>query len=102
MYIINFSALIKEENIKEAEVYFEKHGSSSIILGRYIPLFVPLCLLAGISQFPIHSFLKRTFLAALSWSLIATGRVIFGNIPFVKTHFQLLFLELSLLPYFQL
>lgn len=52
-----FSKLIKEENIKEAEAYFEKHGSTSIILGRYIPIirtFVPF--VAGISQFPIHSF----------------------------------------------
>ena len=80
----------KEENIKEAEVYFEKHGSTSIILGRYIPIirtFVPF--VAGISQFPIHSFLKRTFLAAVSWSVIATGAgYLFGNIPFVKTHFS--------------
>ena len=98
-----FSKLIKEENIKEAEVYFEKHGSSSIILGRYIPIirtFVPF--VAGISQFPVHSFLKRAFIAALSWSLIATGAgYLFGNIPFVKTHFSAIILGIvivTLLP----
>ena len=39
-----FSQFIKEDNIKDAELYFEKYGSTSIILGRYIPIirtFVP-------------------------------------------------------------
>lgn len=98
-----FSKLIKEENIKEAEVYFGKHGSTSIILGRYIPIirtFVPF--VAGISQFPVQSFLKRAFIAALSWSLIATGAgYLFGNIPFVKIHFSAIILGIvivTLLP----
>ena len=95
--------MIKEENIKEAEVYFGKHGSTSIILGRYIPIirtFVPF--VAGISQFPAQSFLKRAFIAALSRSLIATGAgYLFGNIPFVKIHFSAIILGIvivTLLP----
>ena len=85
-----FSQFIKEDNIKDAELYFEKYGSTSIILGRYIPIirtFVPF--VAGLSQFPVSSFIKRSFIAALSWTVIATGAgYLFGNIPFVKTHFS--------------
>lgn len=98
-----FSQFIKEDNIKDAELYFEKYGSTSIILGRYIPIirtFVPF--VAGLSQFPVPSFIKRSFIAALSWTVIATGAgYLFGNIPFVKTHFSAIILGIvfvTLLP----
>lgn len=98
-----FSQFIKEDNIKDAELYFEKHGSTSIILGRYIPIirtFVPF--VAGLSQFPVSSFIKRSFIAALSWTVIAAGAgYLFGNIPFVKTHFSAIILAIvfvTLLP----
>lgn len=98
-----FSQFIKEDNIKDAELYFEKYGSTSIVLGRYIPIirtFVPF--VAGLSQFPVPSFIKRSFIAALSWTVIATGAgYLFGNIPFVKTHFSAIILAIvfvTLLP----
>lgn len=98
-----FSQFIKEDNIKDAELYFEKYGSTSIILGRYIPIirtFVPF--VADLSQFPVPSFIKRSFIAALSWTVIATGAgYLFGNIPFVKTHFSAIILAIvfvTLLP----
>ncbi|WP_373774683.1 VTT domain-containing protein [Streptococcus ferus] len=85
-----FRKIIKEESIKEAELYFEKKGAAAIILGRYVPIirtFVPF--VAGISQFPLRDFLQKALIAALSWSLIATGSgYLFGNIPFVKAHFS--------------
>ena len=91
-----FSQFIKEDNIKDAELYFEKYGSTSIILGRYIPIirtFVPF--VAGLSQFPVSSFIKRSFIAALSWTVIAAGAgYLFGNIPFVKTHFSAIILAI--------
>ena len=100
-----FSKLIKPKHIEEAELYFEKNGSLAIILGRYIPIirtFVPF--VAGISQFSASDFIKRAFIAALSWSLIATGAgYLFGNIPFVKTHFSVIILAIifvTLLPSF--
>ena len=100
-----FSKLIKPKHIEEAELYFEKNGSLAIILGRYIPIirtFVPF--VAGISQFSASDFIKRAFIATLSWSLIATGAgYLFGNISFVKTHFSVIILAIifvTLLPSF--
>lgn len=100
-----FSKLIKPKHIEEAELYFEKNGSLAIILGRYIPIirtFVPF--VAGISQFSASDFIKRAFIASLSWSLIATGAgYLFGNISFVKTHFSVIILAIifvTLLPSF--
>lgn len=100
-----FSKLIKPKHIEESELYFEKNGSLAIILGRYIPIirtFVPF--VAGISQFSASDFIKRAFIAALSWSLIATGAgYLFGNISFVKTHFSVIILAIifvTLLPSF--
>ena len=99
----HFGKLIKKKHLDDAEKYFEKNGSLAIILGRYMPIirtFVPF--VAGISQFPLQDFVKRAFIAALSWSLIATGSgYLFGNIPFVKEHFSAIILGIivvTLLP----
>ncbi|HEN2650626.1 TPA: hypothetical protein ACG19U_000653 [Streptococcus agalactiae] len=44
-------------------------------------------------SFNIVTFLIIFFIAALSWSVIATGSgFLFGNIPFVKQHFSLIIL----------
>lgn len=98
-----FSKFIQQKHIDDAEQYFEKNGSLAIILGRYIPIirtFVPF--VAGISQFTPIDFIKRAFIAALSWSLIATGAgYLFGNIPFVKAHFSVIIMGIivvTLLP----
>lgn len=97
-----FSKFIKEDHIKEAEAYFEKHGSAAIILGRYVPIvrtFVPF--VSGLSQFPPAAFIKRAFISALSWSLIATGAgYLFGNIPFVKDHFSAIIIGIVLVTLF--
>lgn len=94
---------IKPKHIAEAEAYFEAKGSLAIILARYIPIirtFVPF--VAGSSQYPFKEFVKRSFIAALSWSLIACGAgYFFGNIPFVKSHFSAIILGIvfiTLLP----
>ncbi|MDR1605767.1 MAG: VTT domain-containing protein [Streptococcaceae bacterium] len=90
--------LINKKHIDEAEAYFEKKGSIAIIMGRYVPIirtFVPF--VAGISQFKFNDFMKRAFIAAFSWSLIATGSgYLFGNIPFVKKHFSIIILGIIL------
>ena len=69
----------------------------NFLIGHTIGPFV-----AGISQFPLQEFVKRAFIAALSWSLIATGSgYLFGNIPFVKEHFSAIILGIiviTLLP----
>ncbi|MCP1640160.1 VTT domain-containing protein [Streptococcus gallinaceus] len=93
-----FSRFIKEQYIQDAEEYFEEKGSAAIILGRYIPIvrtFVPF--VAGVSQFPFKDFFIRAFIAAVSWSIIATGAgYLFGNIPFVKSHFSLIIITIVL------
>ena len=89
---------IKENHIREAEGFFEKHGAMAIIIGRYMPIvrtFVPF--VAGISQFPFVHFLRNTVIAAFSWSFIATGAgYMFGNIPFVKRHFSVIIIGIAL------
>ena len=88
---------IKEEHIREAEAFFEKHGAMAIIIGRYMPIvrtFVPL--VAGISQFPFSHFFRNTLIAAFSWSFIATGAgYLFGNIPFVKDNFSIIIIGIA-------
>ncbi|MDY3023953.1 VTT domain-containing protein [Streptococcus hyovaginalis] len=94
---------IKENYLADARTYFSEKGRFAIILGRYVPIirtFIPF--VAGLSHVSPKTFMKQAIIAALSWSLIATGSgYLFGNIPFVKSHFSVIILAIvaiSLLP----
>ncbi|CAK8054170.1 VTT domain-containing protein [Eupransor demetentiae] len=98
-----FSFMVKEKNIKEAEVFFQKHGALAIIFGRYVPIirtFVPF--VSGISHFSFSAFFRYAAIAAFSWSFLMTGAgSLLGNIPFFQEHFSAIVLGIvfvSLLP----
>lgn len=92
-----FGKFIKEKQIKETEMFFNKKGASSIIIARFLPIvrtFVPF--VAGVSQFSYMHFLRNNIIAAFLWSLIGTGAgYLFGNIPFVKAHFSVIILGVA-------
>ncbi len=53
------------------EKFFAKHGSSSIIIGRFIgPTRAAMPLIAGLFRFTWKQFLPSVIIAALLWSLI--------------------------------
>ena len=89
-----FSKLIKRRISKKQKCILKNMALLSIILGIIFPLFVTFVpFVAGISQFPVQSFLKRAFIAALSWSLIATGAGLsFWEYPLCETHFSAIIL----------
>lgn len=93
-----FNKMIKEQNIKEAEAFFEKHGGMAIILGRYVPIirtFVPF--VSGVSHFSFSTFFRYVVIAAFSWSFLATGAgSLLGNIPFFQEHFSAIVLGIVL------
>ncbi|MFC6314280.1 VTT domain-containing protein [Lapidilactobacillus achengensis] len=94
---------IKPEYLARSQGFFEKHGKAAIFLGRFMPIirtFIPFT--AGISQMPYRSFITYNILGGISWVLLAVGSgYLFGNIAFVKNHFELIMVAIiliSLLP----
>jgi len=66
--------LFKQEYLKRAQEFYEKHGSKTIILARFIPIvrtFAPI--VAGASKMPYNRFLAFNLIGAFVWTAGVTG-----------------------------
>ncbi|SHF26039.1 membrane-associated protein [Thermoanaerobacter uzonensis DSM 18761] len=95
--------LIKKEHLIEARNFYEKYGSITIVIGRFIPIirtFVPF--VAGIGEMRYFKFLFYNALGGTLWVLLFTlGGYYFGNLQIVRDHFGLVtiaIIVISLIP----
>ncbi|NDK08869.1 DedA family protein [Candidatus Gracilibacteria bacterium] len=65
---------LKEDHYIQAETYFQKHGSITTFLGRFIPAVRQLISVpAGIFKMNFIKFISYTFLGASIWNLVLMG-----------------------------
>lgn len=93
-----FNKLINQKNRLAAEKFFERHGSITIVVGRFIPFirtFVPF--ISGGSKMHYGTFITYNVIGGLLWTgLFTTIGFFFGNIPFVRDHFSMIVLAIIL------
>ncbi|MFY9227970.1 MAG: VTT domain-containing protein [Candidatus Microsaccharimonas sp.] len=74
--------LFKQEYIKQAQAFYEKHGGKTIILARFIPIvrtFAPI--VAGASNMPYRRFITFNVVGGFTWvTLITLAGYLLGEI----------------------
>ncbi len=82
------SKLFKKHHLEAAKKFYEKHGSKTIVLARFVPFvrtFAPI--VAGAAQMPYRTFMTYNLLGGLLWAVGLTLMGYFlGNIPFIRQH----------------
>jgi membrane-associated protein len=95
--------IVKEKYIQQTHEFYEKHGSKTIILARFVPIvrtFAPF--VAGIGSMEYKKFISFNVIGGIVWitSLSLLGYFI-GTNPIVKENFEFVILGIigiSVLP----
>ncbi len=83
------SFFFKRSNVEKAKKFFEKHGSRSIVLARFVPVvraFVPP--IAGVGQMEYRRFLFSDIVGGMLWAcgLPILGYYLGKTIPSIDTY----------------
>jgi membrane-associated protein len=84
------SVWLNKKNLQKAQTFYEKYGSKTIIIARFIPIvrsFAPF--VAGIGNMSYKKFMTNNLIGGCLWvfSFIGLG-YFFGNLEFVQRNFK--------------
>ena len=79
---------IDKKALMMTQVFFEKHGGTTITMCRFVPLvrtFAPF--VAGVSEMHLLKFQIYNVVGAIVWVVgLVLGGYFFGNIPIIRDH----------------
>jgi membrane-associated protein len=83
------SFFFKRKRLYDAELFYEKHGKSTIIIARFVPIirtFAPI--VAGIGQMRYLTFISYNIFGGIGWvtALLLSGYFLGGIIPNPDTY----------------
>jgi len=85
------SRFFDPKNVRKAEVFFEKHGSKTIVLARFVPIvrtFVPT--VAGVSNMHYRTFVTYNVIGGVLWACgFTTLGYFLGEIDAVKNNIEI-------------
>jgi membrane-associated protein len=83
------SRIFKQEYVEKARAYFERHGSKTIVLARFVPIvrtFAPI--LAGVGEMQYRTFVTFNVVGGLLWAVGVTslGYILGETAPWVEDY----------------
>src|SRR3954452_9044398 len=97
------SWLFNRRHLLRAQAFYEKYGSKTIILARFVPIvrtFAPF--VAGVGKMEYRRFATYNVVGAVAWVMICTwAGYFFGAMPWVSRNFELVLVAIvviSVLP----
>jgi membrane-associated protein len=97
------SRLFKQEYVEKAQSYFDRYGSKTIVLARFVPIvrtFAPI--VAGVGTMRYRTFISFNVVGGLLWTqgIILLGYFL-GNVDWIHEHLEVAILgivALSIVP----
>ncbi len=95
--------IVKDEQIEKTHAFYEKYGSKTIVIARFVPIVRTLApFVGGIGRMNYGTFLTYNVVGAFLWVVgITLAGYFLGNIPIIRDNFSkvvLLIIFLSILP----
>lgn len=98
------SRIFKQEYVEKAQGFFDRHGSKTIVMARFVPIvrtFAPI--VAGVGKMRYRTFVTYNVIGGFLWAVGITtlGYVLGDRVPWVKDNLELAILGivgLSLVP----
>lgn len=95
--------VVKDEHIQKTHDFYEKYGSKTIVIARFVPIVRTLApFVGGIGRMNYRTFLTYNVVGAVLWVVgITLAGYFLGNIPIIKNNFSkvvLLIIFISILP----
>lgn len=91
------SRLFAAAHAERAQHFFDRHGGRAVIIARFVPVvrtFVPV--VAGVGRMPRRHFTTYNAVGAFIWAVgLVTAGALFGGIPFVASHIELITVGLA-------
>jgi membrane-associated protein len=94
------SRIFKQEYVEKARAFFERHGSKTIVLARFVPIvrtFAPI--LAGVGEMQYRTFVTFNLIGGLLWAVGVTslGYILGETAPWVEDYLLLVIAVIILL-----
>lgn len=95
--------VVKEEQIEKTHAFYEKYGSKTIVIARFVPIVRTLApFVGGIGRMKYSTFITYNVVGAVLWVVgITLAGYFLGNIPIIRDNFSkvvLIIIALSVLP----
>ena len=95
------SKLFKKKYLDDAHLFYDKHGSKTIFLARFIPIirtFAPF--VAGVGRMDYRKFIIYNVVGAFVWVSLFLGLgYMFGDLPIVKDNITFLFIAIIIISF---